>query len=89
MVRETIVAREEVLMKTLSEPAQTMETPLRKQTRDDQGKPDNLVPVNTALPPDIVELVEAEASLEYITPSQVLRRIVVKHYRSIGRQKRG
>jgi hypothetical protein len=53
-----------------------METPIRKQTRDDQGKPENLVPQNTALPPDIVELVEAEAAFEFITPSQVLRRIV-------------
>jgi hypothetical protein len=76
-------------MKTQSEPTQTMETPIRKQTRDDQGKPENLVPQNTALPPDIVELVEAEAAFEFITPSQVLRRIVVKHYRSLGKQKRG
>jgi hypothetical protein len=68
-------------MKTLSESAQLMDTPIRKQTRDDQGKPENLVPVNTALPPDILEMVEAEAELDYITPSQVLRRIVVKHYR--------
>lgn len=76
-------------MKTLSESAQLMDTPIRKQTRDDQGKPENLVPVNTALPPEFLAMAEAEAEFEFITVSQVLRRIVVKHYKALKKPKKG
>jgi hypothetical protein len=78
-------------MKTLPDlPRKLMATSIRKRLRKrkiSQGNPDVLIPVNTALPLDILSMTEAEAALEMITPSQVIRRIVVRHYEQILKAK--
>jgi len=64
-------------------PEATASPTVRNQKRKVVARHDVLKPVSTALPQYTIDMIEAEAALEYITPAQVLRRIILKHYKPL------
>jgi hypothetical protein len=70
----------------LDAPEATASPSVRNHRRKDRStipREDVLKPASTALTQQVLDIIEAEAALEYITPAQVMRRIILKHYKPL------
>jgi predicted RNase H-like nuclease len=56
---------------------------IRSHKRKTIPRDDVLKSISTALTQQVIDVITAEAALEYITPAQVIRRIILKHYKHL------
>jgi len=67
----------------LDAPEAAGSTIIRSHKRKAIPRDEMLHTVSTALTQQVIDIISAEAALDYITPGQVMRRIILKHYKHL------